>query len=80
MVIGQLLACHVMESKQNRVLRCLIEGDSVPIKLSVSVKEDVDDLKERIHDKARHTLQDVDIKDLTLWKVRRFHFHVRHSG
>jgi hypothetical protein len=69
-----------METEQNRVLRCLIEGASAPIKLSVSVKEDVDDLKERIYDKARHTLRDVDIIDLTLWKVRRFHLRVRHNG
>ena len=54
-----------------RVLRCLVKGGTTPMKISLSVDDDVDDLKEMVHDRGKNgILRDTDISDLFVWKVR----------
>jgi hypothetical protein len=54
-----------------RVLRCLVKGGTIPMKLSISVDKDVDDLKEMIHERGKNgVLQDTDIQDLFVYRVR----------
>ena len=41
------------------------------MKISLSVDDDVDDLKEMVHDRGKNgILRDTDISDLFVWKVR----------
>ena len=55
----------------DRVLRCLVKGATIPMKVSLSVDDDVDDLKAIVHDRGKNSiLRDTDIQDLFVWKVR----------
>lgn len=54
-----------------RVLRCLIKGTSIPMKISLSVDDDVDDLKAMVHESGKNgILRETDMRDLFSWKVR----------
>jgi hypothetical protein len=57
----------------NRVLRCLVSGDTTSFKVAVPAEGDVVDLEELVLEKGRKgILHDVDAKDLVLWKVSHF--------
>ena len=54
-----------------RVLRCLVKGATIPIKVLISVNADVDDLKKMVYEAYKNRiLRDADIPDLFVWKVR----------
>lgn len=54
-----------------RVLRCLVKGATIPMKVLLSVNDDVDDLKAKVHDFGKNgILRGTDIQDLFVWKVR----------
>lgn len=54
-----------------RVLRCLVKGATIPMKVSLSVDDDVDDLKAMVHQRGQNRiLRGTDIQDLFVWKVR----------
>jgi len=49
---------------------CLVEGDTAIFSVFASPNMLIDDLKDRIKEKAHSTLIGVDAKDLRLWEVR----------
>ncbi|KAF8330657.1 hypothetical protein F5887DRAFT_1178530 [Amanita rubescens] len=54
-----------------RVLRCLVKGATIPMKVSPSVDDDVDDLKAMVHERGKNgILRDTDIQDLFVWKLK----------
>ena len=53
-------------------LWCLLEGTSTAFKVSVSLNEDVDDLKDKIVDKKRNRFKDIDANELQIFKVCPF--------
>lgn len=54
-----------------RVLRCLVRGVTIPMKVTLSVDDDVDDLKAMVHQRGKNgILRHTDIQDLFVWKVR----------
>jgi hypothetical protein len=54
-----------------RVLRCLVKGAKTATKISLSVDNDVDDLKEMVYNENKNrVLRDADIPDMHVWKVR----------
>ena len=54
-----------------RVLRCLVKGAKIPMKILLSVDNDVDDLKAKVHKMGKNSiLRATDIHDLFVWKVR----------
>lgn len=60
-----------MAGGANRVFRCLIQGATVAMKVSLPIDSDVDDLKETVHERGKNTiLRGSDIQDLFVWKVR----------
>ena len=57
-----------------RALWCLVQGDSTPFKVTIRTNNDINDLKELVHDKGIDaTKNTVLAKDLKLWKVSPFH-------
>ncbi|KAK2460049.1 hypothetical protein APHAL10511_007926 [Amanita phalloides] len=55
-----------------RVLRCLVKGTTIPMKISLSVDNDVDDLKAMVHNTGKNgILRDADIPDLFVWKLKK---------
>jgi hypothetical protein len=65
------IALAAMPDDTVRVLRCLIKGATIPMKVSPSVDDDVDDLKAMVHQRGTNgILCDTDIQDLFVWKVR----------
>lgn len=54
-----------------RVLRCLVKGTTAPMKISISVNDDICDLKAKVHNMGKNRiLRETDIPDLFIWKVR----------
>ncbi|KIL62257.1 hypothetical protein M378DRAFT_108566, partial [Amanita muscaria Koide BX008] len=54
-----------------RVLRCLVKGTTIPMKVSPSVDDDVDDFKAMVHQRGKNgILRDTDIQDLFVWKLK----------
>jgi hypothetical protein len=51
-----------------RILRCLVKGATIPMKILVSVDNDVDDLKAVVRNAGQNS--DTDLPDLFVWKVR----------
>jgi len=52
-------------------LRCLVEGEATVFTVTVSVNDEIGDLKELVLEKRKHgALHSVDAADLVLWKVR----------
>lgn len=55
-----------------RVIRCLLKGTSTPMKVLLSVDQDIDDLKAMLYDMGKNSvLRDAYMPDLTVWKVRQ---------
>jgi Crinkler effector protein N-terminal domain len=59
-----------MPNNTVRVLRCLVAGDTTTFKVTATVDNDVDDLKELVHEKGIDASKDILAKNLVLWKVR----------
>ncbi|KAF8221560.1 hypothetical protein L208DRAFT_1414824 [Tricholoma matsutake] len=58
-----------------RVLRCLVKGATIPMKVSLSVDDDVDDLKAMVHQRGQNLiLRGTDIQDLFVWKLNNQEF------
>ena len=55
-------------------LWCLVKDDPKPFKVIIRTNNDVDDLKELIHEKRKDgILRGIDAADLKLWKVSSSH-------
>ncbi|KAF9970837.1 hypothetical protein BGZ65_010832, partial [Modicella reniformis] len=51
---------------------CMVDGESTPFSVKAKSTESVDDLKNIIKGKKENAFNDVDSKDLTLWKNVKF--------
>jgi len=58
-----------MADDADRELYGLVEGDRVAFRVTASVDNDVEDLKQLVQMKKKGSLRDVDAEDLILWKV-----------
>ena len=59
--------------KDSLVLWCIIRGESIPFDVTVPANASINQLKEKIYQKNKHTFSDIDAKNLVLWKVSSFY-------
>ena len=70
-----------MSHDSSRQLRCLIEGDSTVFTVTVSLEDEIGDLKKFIKkEREESILRNVDPNILVLWMVSPFHSRIQRCG
>ena len=71
---GTILRVNPMATDEDRVLWCLLEGDSRSklFKVTVPIHNQINDLKKRVWEERKNTLKYIPAKHLVLSKVNTF--------